>query len=629
MKQKVNLRTIINNIGIKSIVAFSVVFLLIVAATCAGGYQLYHYTKESIVLQGEVNAVRAAKEFDSYLLVRKNTVILAGRVLDDMIAEGRSIDKVMDFLLAESKSLKKTVDPDCTGLYGWIMGQYCDGEGWVPDEDYIPTERPWYQETIADDSDVTFVKPYLDAQTGSIMTTMATALSDEESVLAFDVSLERVQQITEKIAKQTPGSYGIVLDKDGQVIAHSNSKELGKNYLEEDGTIGASLADTVINAEEDQFEFSFKNQIYLAYVEKIEGGWSVISMVNTKMFYRPLMLILTLLFLFTMLEAAILFAIFYNQSSKNIAISRQNVQLAAVADMYISIFDIDIPFDSIHRIRRGRDTDLTHFIGGNQKSAQSSLNEMFDKGVHELSKPLMDPFINIATLPERLQDTETITEEFLDSRKHWCRGRFIVAERDKDGTVIRVLWMVESIDEEKKRRDNLKALSETDRMTGIFNRAGGESKITELIGQENGGMFIMMDVDVFKHFNDQYGHDVGDKVIIATARALVAAVRGSDVVMRLGGDEFVAYAPGVLNEETGMHIVDRIFEMMNRVKIEELKNDPVCVSAGVAFCPEGEIVSFTELYKKADICVYESKKKSGNTVTFYHFKDTDDVPDAE
>ena len=223
--RKVNgfsVREIVRNIGAKSIAASLLVFLLTVAATCVGAYSLYNSTKESIELQGRVSAVQASKDYDGYLLVRKNTVMLAGHVVDEMIREKKPASEILEYLTAESLSIKRSIDMDYTGLYGWINGEYCDGVGWVPDKDYVPTERPWYTETVADDSDVTFVKPYLDDQTGTILTTMAEQLSDGVSVIALDVTLSRIQEIAEEIARQTPDSQGLVLDKTGQVIAHSN-----------------------------------------------------------------------------------------------------------------------------------------------------------------------------------------------------------------------------------------------------------------------------------------------------------------------------------------------------------------------------------------------------------------------
>ncbi len=247
-------RQVVRNMGTRSVVASTLVFLLTFAVTCVGGYRFYQTTKESIRLQGRVNAVQSAKEFDNYLLVRKNTVVLAGHVVDEMMREGVPNAEILEYLTAESQSIKKSIDKDYTGLYGWINGAYCDGDGWVPGADYVPTERPWYTETIADDSEVTFVRPYLDEQTKTVLTTIADRLSDGVSVIALDITLSRIQEITEQIARQTPGGFGMVLDDTGQVIAHSDSAELGKNYLQETDTPGATLAARLFGADENQFE---------------------------------------------------------------------------------------------------------------------------------------------------------------------------------------------------------------------------------------------------------------------------------------------------------------------------------------------------------------------------------------
>ena len=163
MKNWSHIRDVFKNIGARSIVAALIVFLLTVAATFVGGIQLYNSTKESIVLQGEVNAQQSAMSFDRYLLVRKNTVLMAGNVINNMIAEDQPVGEILHYLTTESQSIKDSIDKDYTGLYGWVKGQYVDGVGWVPDVDYIPTERPWYVESMADNSEITFVSPYLDA----------------------------------------------------------------------------------------------------------------------------------------------------------------------------------------------------------------------------------------------------------------------------------------------------------------------------------------------------------------------------------------------------------------------------------------------------------------------------------
>ncbi|MBR2764507.1 MAG: response regulator [Blautia sp.] len=295
----------IKDLGVKSVIISTFVFLATIGLTLAGTYHLYNAVKGKIYLQGRINAVQSAKEFDNYLIVRKNTVMLATHVVEEMLRAGEANSEILEYLESESVSIKKFIDKDYTGLYGWINGEYLDGVGWVPDEDYVPTERPWYVETVADDSDVTFVKPYLDDQTKTVLTTMARKLSDGESVLALDVTLGRIQVITEEITQNSPGSYGIVLDKTGQVIAHSDESELGKNYLEETGSLGSILAQRLYSDDEREFELSYDGQKYMVFVEPIEGNWRAISLINTRIFYVPMMIIASLLILFVLLEVIV------------------------------------------------------------------------------------------------------------------------------------------------------------------------------------------------------------------------------------------------------------------------------------------------------------------------------------
>ena len=94
MKEKI--RRIVNNVGTRSVAALVLVFLLTIAVTGLGCYQLYRSTKESIHLQGRVNAVQSAKDFDSYLIVRKNTVTLAAHVVDGMMTGGDTNEDILD-----------------------------------------------------------------------------------------------------------------------------------------------------------------------------------------------------------------------------------------------------------------------------------------------------------------------------------------------------------------------------------------------------------------------------------------------------------------------------------------------------------------------------------------------------
>ena len=185
--------------------------------------------------------------------------------------------------------------------------------------------------------------------------------------------------------------------------------------------------------------------------------------------------------------------------------------------------------------------------------------------------------------------------------------------RKSDGSPVTYVGLFIDIDEKK----SLKVLSETDQMTGLLNRVSGEKRVAEALKQGNGGLFILLDIDSFKFFNDTFGHGVGDQVIINVARCLKQAFREEDVVFRLGGDEFSAYAPHVQDEKTAKKVIKRFTDNLTSISIAELEGRPVTASIGAVIIEEGKPADFAENYKRVDEGVYESKKVKGESaVTF-------------
>ena len=90
-----------------------------------------------------------------------------------------------------------------------------------------------------------------------------------------------------------------------------------------------------------------------------------------------------------------------------------------------------------------------------------------------------------------------------------------------------------------------------DALTKICNRGYGEAQIEKLLKAKKNGMFLLFDVDKFKHINDTYGHSIGDEVLIQVADALKQTFEQAGVCMRLGGDEFAVYAPEITEQNAG------------------------------------------------------------------------------
>ena len=170
---------------------------------------------------------------------------------------------------------------------------------------------------------------------------------------------------------------------------------------------------------------------------------------------------------------------------------------------------------------------------------------------------------------------------------------------------------------QKQEKHHLMKMSQTDAMTGVYNRGGGEKAIRSALEVGAEGVFFLLDADKFKSINDNYGHDVGDQVIISIAKALVHSFRDVDIVMRLGGDEFAVYAPGILDKDAATRVVRRFFGAIDAIDIPSLGDRKISVSLGAAFWHDGKSIDFDELYKRADLRLYDSKQVEGNMVTFY------------
>ena len=241
-KQKQRLQDIFRHLR-----AGSVAFMLVVLLFTAGlatfvGVRIHDMRKETLLLQGEVNTQEATLQYDRYLLTRVDIVTLVSSKVESMMASGADSAEIEQYLTEQTNMIIDTLDPETTGLYGLIGGKYVDGAGWVPDADYVPTERPWYIQTTASTRDVTFVEPYLDAQTNTVMMTVSKLLRDGKSVLAMDVSLRPIQELVETVAAPDACDYAFLLDENGIGIVHSDRSQIGKNYLEEEDSTGGIVA---------------------------------------------------------------------------------------------------------------------------------------------------------------------------------------------------------------------------------------------------------------------------------------------------------------------------------------------------------------------------------------------------
>lgn len=167
--------------------------------------------------------------------------------------------------------------------------------------------------------------------------------------------------------------------------------------------------------------------------------------------------------------------------------------------------------------------------------------------------------------------------------------------------------------------EELKVISVTDELTGIFNRRYFQERLFEEAERakrhsENFSIFII-DIDDFKALNDRYGHLVGDEVLKGTATAIRDAVRSIDVVARFGGEEFGVILP-YTSKIDAFVIAERIRKGVEKygsvIKGMPFREWPT-ISLGVAEFPR-DAETIEELLYKADKAMYMAKARGKNRV---------------
>lgn len=267
------------------------IILFFVGIITAYYIMLYSETRENVIMDGELNAIDSAIQIDKYLSTGVDTIKLSSYTIDKMLTDRRSQEEILDYIKNQSVAISYFIPGNTTGIYGFINGEYLDGDGWVPDDDYVPTERPWYTGASAGKGKIVVVDPYLDAQTGTMMITLAKLLYDSKSVVAMDISMARLQAITESNTADA-SIIKIILDREYNVIAHSSVSEAGKNYLSEKDTLGSAIAEklqTVIKDGRNKGYFSlrFGKAEYMIYAKTVENDWLCVSVTDaTSVFGR-------------------------------------------------------------------------------------------------------------------------------------------------------------------------------------------------------------------------------------------------------------------------------------------------------------------------------------------------------
>ncbi len=171
-----------------------------------------------------------------------------------------------------------------------------------------------------------------------------------------------------------------------------------------------------------------------------------------------------------------------------------------------------------------------------------------------------------------------------------------------------VVAMYQDRTEEKEKELYIEKLSYKDGLTNLYNRNFFKEKFPYFDSKEALPLTVIIgDISGLKIINDAFGHHIGDKALIKTAKILTEAA-GKDYAFRWGGDEFLIILPNT-NEKQGQNLRDNIYETFKSVTIEGVA---VSISLGRS-CKKTEVEQFDEILKEAEDKMYKNKLLTSDT----------------
>lgn len=197
----------------------------------------------------------------------------------------------------------------------------------------------------------------------------------------------------------------------------------------------------------------------------------------------------------------------------------------------------------------------------------------------------------------------------------------ITSIKDDYGEVKQYLSIFSDITAIKEHEKELEHMAHYDALTSLPNRLLLRDRLDQAImNAKRTGLricVVYLDLDGFKLVNDAYGHEIGDKFLVAISHKLKLALRQGDTISRLGGDEFVIVMQNLIDDKTYIPMLERLLSAASSSsKIEDIFLR-VSASIGVSFYPQQEDVDADTLLRQADQAMYKAKVSGKNRYSVF------------
>lgn len=281
---------------------------------------------------------------------------------------------------------------------------------------------------------------------------------------------------------------------------------------------------------------------------------------------------------------------------------RQYAILKSMSEMYTSMYLLNLQENTVSEYV-STDKIRQQFIE-TDNIAEMMKAVMTGRSSAESRETILE-FCDLNTIASRMQNIKSIYKDFINAEGKWARATFISIEVDESRRPVTLVYAVMDIDEEKRREEVLLLNSNTDGLTGCYNRRAyvDDIKAYKDNGIPDNLILVAMDINGLKTTNDTMGHAAGDELIMGAVSCIRGAMSGYGKIYRTGGDEFMAIL--MTDSDTMVRVAENFTELTlgwSGTLARELS-----VSIGYVVYSEDKPGDFGEMERLADRRMYDSK----------------------
>ncbi len=438
----------IKKIGIKYFLIYLLLFSVFLTITILNFTFSKSGLKRYSVVEGEMQSYKSSEDFNDFITICENAIKFTCERVEQMCRSGLTPEQAESTLMDLMISYTNSTSQDFNGVYGFYGGQFIDSSGWKPDAFFNPESRPWYKAAVEADGEIAYITYYSMKHKRNVLA-ICKLLEDKQTVMSINIKLEKIKNTIAMVHDEDSRNISMIITDTGQIIADSDPDMINENAFDEGLLLSGMNINDLDMIEDSSKQIRYKGIDYDVHFRKLHSNWYSVCAIDSS---RSIMVqtLLTILELSSIIVLLLIMFLLIKHNIKKVNETKiSNARLYSLADIYSTMYSIDLVNQTsqelkcdIPQIKKLVEVPGDDFYESFQKNTRLFTSQQDLEKVME--------FTDLHTINERMADVNTIYIEFLGITNTYLRARFIAEERDENNNLLKIIWVTEIIDKEKR-----------------------------------------------------------------------------------------------------------------------------------------------------------------------------------